>query len=67
MAMEFNKEEMNMTEQEHRVISSGVCGKDLKCSHYNEGTLVISGTGMMFDYNNRDSKTPFYNNVDIKK
>ena len=32
-----------------------------------DGTLTISGTGAMKDYNNDDNPSPVYNNSDVKK
>ena len=34
---------------------------------YEDGTLTISGTGAMKDYNNDDNPSPVYNNSDVKK
>ena len=45
--------------------SSGTCGENLTWTLDDEGTLTISGTGDMYDYDNGGS--PFYENTDIKK
>lgn len=44
--------------------SSGMCGDNLTWTLDNNGTLTISGTGDMWDWNWNDS--PWFNNIDVK-
>lgn len=50
------------------VVDSGTCGKKLKWTLDEEGTLTVSGTGDMYSYNNWDYRAPWkdYEN-DVKK
>ena len=48
-------------------LTTGKCGDNVKYSFESDtGTLTISGTGNMYDYNNNYRVNPFYNNTDIK-
>ena len=40
---------------------------DLTWKLYEDGTLNISGTGAMKDYNDDDNPSPVYNNSNVKK
>ena len=45
--------------EESVVIASGTCGDDLIWTFDSKGTLTISGTGDMYDYDNSDNKAPW--------
>lgn len=45
---------------------SGSCGDNLTWTLDDNGTLTISGTGSMTNYNSSDS-SPWYNNSNVKK
>ena len=48
------------------VVSSGTCSDNIEYTLYDNGTLVISGTGAMEDYSS-DNESPFEGNTDIKR
>ncbi len=57
------------TTEPENIISSGQCGENVFWILDSKGTLTISGTGDMYDYNSspgHSNKTPFYYNTDIK-
>ncbi len=47
-------------------VDQGICGDGVLWAYYDDGTLVISysgeGTGVMFDYDSKENKTPWYAN-----
>ena len=50
-----------------KIVDSGTCGEDLTWDLYENGTLVISGSGDMDNYNIYGDDSPFYNRTDIKR
>ena len=51
-----------------KIIASGTCGENLTWTLDDEGTLTISGSGAMPDYNKTDNTAPWYSYRDsIKK
>ena len=59
----------NLEEENSEAITAGKCGDSLTWSLSSDGTLTISGTGDMYDYNAVPpyNISPWYHNTDIKK
>lgn len=59
----------NLEEENSKAITAGKCGDSLTWSLSSDGTLTISGTGDMYDYNAVPpyNISPWYHNTDIKK
>lgn len=48
------------------IVKSGSCGDNVTYTIDDEGTLTISGTGMMYNYSSVSNYSPFYNDSNIK-
>ena len=62
---EEGQEEFFSTTAAMGVVESGTCGANVTWTLDKEGTLTISGTGEMYDYDFQDS--PFFKNDNINK
>lgn len=66
LSEKVNSFQSKIDELTNDIIESGQCGDSINYIIYSDGTVVLRGTGEMYDYDIKENLSPFYKNTNLK-